>query len=338
MTVSPGSEPSTATHRLTLRTGHSIHLQQAHVFGEEERGGEDQLGQGQGAQLSPSPLRDAGRCCVLVLVHGGPGLEESHKQVLAAFASPHQGATASLAHRLRRTFPGGVILLGYDQLGCGESDKPDSAAAYSLSAYVEELADVLTWAAAEERDWGNRSPPLFVLGHSFGGQVVLELLMSGGVEAVGLLHGAVVSNSPLDETAYAQRHQVHRAGLPSDLREFIARDEEEALGNGSIGSLVYRTLVGESESEVTGSMRGWSAINRLPEGLAARDGRPPPSCLLVVAGADPTESPEEARMPCVQACDGVEVAVIEEADHFPFYSTAVAYFDAIASFMERQLG
>lgn len=79
----------------------------------------------------------------LLLVHGGPGcpsryLRDSHEALLQP----------------------GLRLVTWDQLGCGESDRPQDQALWSLDRFVEEMAAVLD---ALELD------PVDVLGQSWAG-------------------------------------------------------------------------------------------------------------------------------------------------------------------------
>ena len=93
-------------------------------------------------------------CCALVLVHGGPGLDD-HMGLLEAFErNIFKCSDTNIGH-----------IVAYDQLGCGESDKFESTEHYTLDSYVQELEHVLRWTEA------NVCTKLFVLGHSWGGQV-----------------------------------------------------------------------------------------------------------------------------------------------------------------------
>ena len=119
-----------------------------------------------------------------MLVHGGPGLDDQ-KGLLEAFQK----------NVFEETDPDISHIVAYDQLGCGQSDKPETAEFYTLDSYVQELEQVLRWTEH------NVCTKLFVLGHSWGGQVVLEMLLRQ-TAAQSVLRGAVISNSPLDEHSY----------------------------------------------------------------------------------------------------------------------------------------
>ena len=83
----------------------------------------------------------------LVCLHGGPGCPSPYLDSLIDLASAD----------LRVVF--------YDQLGCGESEKPDDASLWTMERFVREVEQVRS-----ALDLGR----IDVLGHSFGGMLAQE--------------------------------------------------------------------------------------------------------------------------------------------------------------------
>ncbi|KAG2502232.1 hypothetical protein HYH03_000718 [Edaphochlamys debaryana] len=350
---------------------------------------------------------------VLVLVHGGPGVAD-HSELL-----PLAGAALSACPSLHRVVlydQAGCGRSDAPRTGAGGAQGPGPGEARAgLAAYVDELAQVLAWvqrgpllpgdeAAAGDaphespgggpadrgsqtadqqaggRQEGGSGPPLFVLGHSWGGQLLLELLRRAEPEAceagelghtptsnqeepappgtsapravmpagVGLplartrkglrlcitdvappptqlgsgaglgessnagqctgeggggtrmltlhLAGAIVANAPLCSRASEARHRALREALDPGTRALLEAAVREA-DDGSVGSGVYRRLVGPWEGEVTGEMAVWSAISQEDgalDGRIARAGVP----LLLLSG-DEDEVPYWQYVPAV---------------------------------------
>lgn len=215
-------------------------------------------------------------CNTLVVVHGGPGLHMDHKdpELLPDFFPT---AFHTCGHHLARIVfydqlgcgksdkPNPCITAGKDEAGQVDADAEAEALAdlYSLDAYVRELDVVLQWASQLPPVSGYSSPTppavnpataavscaapqaaaqrVFVLGHSWGGQLVLEHLLctstaadqaTGGVAASpaaaqrgtrawplqACVAGAIVSNAPLCEATYGAKQEAMRAELDQGTR------------------------------------------------------------------------------------------------------------------------
>ncbi|KAI9032459.1 hypothetical protein DFJ74DRAFT_764141 [Hyaloraphidium curvatum] len=138
---------------------------------------------------------------------------------------------------------------------------------------------ILRWVkATKEADEGR----LFVLGHSWGGQVVVEFLRtvaqhgqsdqlresaqlsSGGKGFASRvsISGAVVCNSPLDERSYAAKRRALHEALDAETRRAYEAMELQDLEDASeAGKLAYRTLIGENERTITGAMITWFVLD-----------------------------------------------------------------------------
>ena len=236
---------------------------------------------------------------IMIVVHGGPGLAD------------HTESYAGLRRLLDVCDCHAMFF--YDQLGCGSSDKPVEFD-YTMSYYVNELSQVVDF--VKDRH-SNRK--ICLLGHSWGGQLVLEYICRDKPS----VSGAIVSNSPLDEAAYENKQRELRALLDEDVRRFLKEDEVAHAADGSVGSAIYSKLIGISEATITGEMRGWSILQRLG------DLKVP--CLFVSGTEDniPFDRYEMATK------HGHVVEIIHGAGHGPFFGqTADEYFRVIHNFLQ----
>jgi pimeloyl-ACP methyl ester carboxylesterase len=268
---------------------------------------------------------DGGDGTVAVLVvHGGPGLAD------------HTESYSGLVQILDHCATTCHAIIFYDQLGCGASDQPTATdnfnSLFSLSSYVDELRQVIHYLCQN-----NMEKHICLLGHSWGGQIVLEFLFAenGNNDTTVIsshVKGAIISNAPLDTETYEKKQQELREQLDASTRQFLEDDEMEQANDGSIGSLIYQTLVGISDTHIVGELKGWSVMrNHRLEQI-----RQPP-CLFVTGKFDtvPYEDYDQiAKNPTKYGYHYVHV--LEHGDHGPFFGpTAVEYFQAISSFFRQ---
>lgn len=129
------------------------------------------------------------------MVHGGPGFSHNTLKVLSPLA----------ANRF-------IIL--YDQLGCGRSDRPSNKKLWSLDRYVTELNDIVSYFKLEQ---------YHVLGHSFGGSIVLEhgLKHPEGLQSIILSSALVSVKDWLEDTA------IRKKELPDNVQLAIEQHEAD---------------------------------------------------------------------------------------------------------------
>jgi len=299
---------------------------------------------------------------VVIVVHGGPGLN-SHKEsfeglkpLLLTAADPSSSTantTAAATSRDPSCCPWIHAILFYDQLGCGASQGPpvppqsansngdETTGLYSLAYYVDELQQVL-------QHTQQRFPGLKIglLGHSWGGQIVVEYLLQQDTTTTTVLcHAATISNAPLNESTYEQKQQDIRRALPDDVRVFLELEEQEmAKNDASLGAAIYQKLIGMSDTAITGEMKNWNALARIQQSSS----RLPCPCLFV-AGTNDTIPHKEYESLVLErktadsnasSSDGgggfkAQVAILDHGDHAPFYGdTAQAYIHRIQAFLE----
>lgn len=191
----------------------------------------------------------------LLALHGGPGGTSCRFAALAPLADERP-------------------VIYYDQLGSGRSDHPSDTTLWTVARFVDELEAV-------RRGLGLDS--LVLLGHSWGGALAAEYLLSAPRPAVR----AVILSSPLLSTPrWIADANALRAAMPAPLRDALDRHErdgttdhpayqaatdsfyarhvsriatppEPACAGVTGNDTIYRQMWGPTEFRSTGSLRTW---------------------------------------------------------------------------------
>ena len=200
----------------------------------------------------------------LLVLHGGPGYTHYHLENLAKLAGNDQA----------------IIL--YDQLGCGKSDRPDDPKLWTIQLFIDEIAALRNALHLEE---------IYLLGHSWGGSLAVEYMLTKPVGVRKLILSSPLLDSQMwvDEANTlidklpnwaAMVMRKHQAADSTDTYEyeqayaeyklrFICRIRPYPLSltkaDNEAGMAVYATMWGPSETCITGTLMGWSVMDRLPE-------------------------------------------------------------------------
>ena len=208
--------------------------------------------------------RDVGReeSVALVCLHGGPGSTHWYFEPLE-----------ELAHAGRR-----VVV--YDQLGCGNSDRPHDDRLWTVETFVDEL-DTLRVALGLDR--------IHLFGTSWGSMLALEYVLRGrrGLVSLNLNSPPTASSTWAAEAARLRDAlpEHHRRALEEHAEnathpDYVAAEEEfwrrhiclvdpppefVRRGRAERGTQVYRVLWGLSEWNPNGRLRDWDVRGRLSE-------------------------------------------------------------------------
>lgn len=268
--------------------------------------------------VSPDPEK------VLLLLNGGPGLPCDY------LLTPH---LELLKH--------GWTLHSYDQLGCGESDKPEDAALWSLPRYVTELEEVVSalglgrysllghsWGTWLGSEFALRNQPAiakYVLadGDCDTPHLVeqLERLRSAlGAETVAMMKRHEAEGT-LDHPQYQAavtilnyRHVCRLQAWPEPLTRSLAQ--------WNMGP--YTTIQGPNEFTYTGNIRDWSLLPKLGELRVP--------CLVLCGEFD--ELPVACSARIHDALPDSRLKVFAGCSHMPFYEDPGAYFPFLRRFLE----
>ena len=256
----------------------------------------------------------------LLLLHGGPGSGSGSFEGFVALADERP-----------------VIL--YDQLGCGKSDRPNNPQLWTLERFVTELEQVVT---------ALNYPKLHLLGHSWGGTLAAEYLLTKKPPSVV----SVILSSPLlDTKRWVQDAERYIAQLPPTqqraMRLYAATDEpskqayKEAVTlynrqhlyrngpmppNPGFGSQVYETMWGPDEAQATGSLKNYSRANDL-KNLAVP--------VLYLCGRHDEAAPATVAYFQKQTPNS-QLVIFEKASHKAYWEVPEEYFKTVRAFLRTQ--
>jgi proline iminopeptidase len=264
----------------------------------------------------------AGR--TLLLLNGGPGLPCDY------LLTPHLALVDE-----------GWTVVSYDQLGCGESDRPEDASLWTLERYVRELEEVVSAMGLERTH---------LLGHSWGTWLGTEFALRNQARIARY----VIADGDCDTPHLVGQLERLRSALGHDTVEMMKRREaagtiEHPEYQAAITLLNYRhvcrldtwpapltrslekwnmgpynTIQGPNEFTYTGNIRDWSLIPKLG-GLRV-------PCLVLCGEFDELPPPCSYRMH--NALPDSQLHVFPDCSHMPFYEDPPAYFERLLQFLE----
>jgi proline iminopeptidase len=259
----------------------------------------------------------------LLLLHGGPGGRS------CAFAVLHDLATD------RR-------VIRYDQLGSGKSDRPDDLSLWRTERFVDELDAVRK--ALDLRE-------VHILGHSWGGTLATEYLLTKGQQGVR----SVILSSPLISTPrWLEDTRRLRRSLPEPVQKALnsceaveTADEPACVAANDVfeehfvrgaktlpavpecegitgGDQVYRHMWGAGEFTATGLLRDYDRTDRLGDLTVP---------VLFLAGRRDEAAPEtiadfHRRVP------GARMKVFENSAHGTYRTETAEYVRTVRQFLD----
>jgi proline-specific peptidase len=259
----------------------------------------------------------------LLCLHGGPGFTHYYLEPLEALADRRQ-------------------VIFYDQLGCGNSDRPDDSSLWTVDRFVEELAQVRAALGLEE---------LHLFGSSWGGMLAMQYTLDRKPD----LRSLILCGSPASMIRWVADCDELLADEPGEVRQVIRQHEgggftacpeyqaailgfyrahvcrmnpwpaglEQSFAEA--GYQVYNTMNGPSEFTVTGTLKNWDIMDRLGE-LAV-------PALLVGGRYDECTPGHLAEMASRIAASQLEI--IEDASHLCFAEQPGIFADLVNTFLDR---
>lgn len=262
----------------------------------------------------------------LLVLHGGPGVPHDYLEPLEALAQSRP-------------------VVFYDQLGCGNSDRPSDKSLWTIDRFVDELAKVR---AALKLD------RVHLLGHSWGTIVAADYLLNRKPEGVV---SVTFAGPALSVKRWVADQRVWLLELPESVQAAI-RDAEasgkydtpefqnatnafyarhvcridpwpdyvtRALSAEKMGMDVYLHMNGPSEFVVTGTIKDYDVVDRLKEIKT-------PS--LFVCGRYDEATPWTTEF-YHRNLPGSRFAVIEDASHVPHAERPKAFNKVVNDFLEH---
>ncbi|QSZ67168.1 alpha/beta fold hydrolase [Methanofollis aquaemaris] len=270
-----------------------------------------------GAEQSGTPL---------LVLHGGPGCTWDYLEPLAVL--------------------GGRPVIFYDQLGCGDSDRPADPSLWTLERAVDELAAVREVLGLDR---------VHILGQSWGTMRAVEYMLThrpAGVESL------VLSAPCLSASRWAADGRRYLQALPEPHRQAILRAEEAGVYDDPtyqeamtayyrrhvcrldpwpeclmrtferLNTDIYLQMWGPSEFTITGSLRNFERAGRLHEITAPT---------LFTCGEFDEATPATTAY-YHHMMQGSEIAVFKGAAHEHHLENTGEYLAIVRAFLSRAEG
>jgi proline iminopeptidase len=261
----------------------------------------------------------------VLLLHGGPGASHEYMQCFADVLPQ-----------------AGYEMYFYDQLGCGQSDKPDDTSLWTLPRYLDEVEEVIEALELER---------LVLVGHSWGGMLGIEYALRHPER----LSGFVLSNMSASFADYGAYVHHLRDTLPAPIRarltelenagkqnsqEYDAIIHRELYGRyicrldpwpepvqrslGGINPVIYNQMQGPDEFTLTGNLMNWdrwadlSRIQTRTLAMGARHDEMNPDSIRREAKLIPQSS----------------LFISETGSHLAMWDDQKNYFEALLAFLD----
>jgi pimeloyl-ACP methyl ester carboxylesterase len=244
----------------------------------------------------------------LLALHGGPG--GSHLPLTAL---------APLAEQGRR-------VVFFDQLGSGESSRPDDPSLWTVETFVGQVQSVRDGLGLER---------IHLFGSSWGGMLALEYTFTRPFGIASLILNSTPTNAPRWAVETLRLHADLPPGLDDEQaeaefkRRHICRLDPEpevlAVARAQFGAQVYETMWGPNEFTVTGTLKEWDVIHRLGEIDVPT---------LITSGRHDECTPALVE-PLATGIRGAEWVLFEESAHMPYLEEPDRYLEVVGGFLER---
>ena len=259
----------------------------------------------------------------LLCLHGGPGFTHYYLEALEELAD-------------RRA------VIFYDQLGCGNSDRPNDASLWSIERFVEELGVVRDALGLDH---------LHLFGSSWGGMLAMQYVLDRQPRLDSLILcgspasiprwiadcAELLKRQPPEVQETIRHHEEggftacpeYQAALLGFYKEHVCRMDPwpEGLERSfaEAGYDVYNTMNGPSEFTVVGTFKDWDVTERLAEIRIP----------TLLTGGRHDECRPEHLDDMHRRIRESELAIIEDASHLCFAEQRDEYMAVVNDFLER---
>ena len=260
----------------------------------------------------------------LLCLHGGPGVPHDYLEPLEALAAT------------------GRRVIFYDQLGCGNSDRPHDPAMWTVDLFVEEVGAVREALGLDR---------IHLFGSSWGGMLALAYALT---QPSGLA-GLITAGSPASVPRWMEEIARLRDELPPEVQQTLLKHEQAGTTDSEeyqttmlvfyrrhvcrldpwpayldrafeqTGEEVYNTMNGPSEFHVIGVIKDFDVLGQL--GAIAVP-------TLITCGRYDEVTPATNEL-VHRAIPGAEMVVFEHSSHTPYIEETARYLPLLSGFMDR---
>jgi len=260
----------------------------------------------------------------LVLLHGGPGAGSLYLKPLEQLAGADRRVVV------------------YDQLGCGESDRPDDGSLWRSDRFVDELEALRAHLGLDGFD---------LYGHSWGGMLATDYALANQEHLRSLVLASTIADAGL------LRREMDRLleDFPAEIQETLRRHEEAGTTESAeyqdaimavyrvhlcrcdpwppevektfqdFAMDVYVPMWGPSEFCYDGNLSAWDRVDRL------REIRVP---TLITVGLHDELTPACSEQ-IHERVPHSELVVFENGSHMTFWEEPARYVSVVDDFLRR---
>lgn len=260
----------------------------------------------------------------LLCLHGGPGMPHDYLEPLEAIADT------------------GRRVIFYDQLGCGNSDRPDDSSLWTVELFIEEVDTVRDALGLDH---------VHLLGQSWGGMLAMEYVLTKPAGLASLTLASTLSSSP----QWISEANRLRDKLPAEVQETLLKHEQAGTTDDPayqeammvfyrrhfcrldpwpdcvertferLGEQVYNTMWGPSEFHATGSLKNWDIRHRLGEILVPT---------LITSGRY-DEATTVVTQTLHEGIPNTEWVIFEHSAHLSHVEESERFIQVLGEFLDR---
>jgi proline iminopeptidase len=260
----------------------------------------------------------------LLVLHGGPGAPHDYLEPLEALSDERP-------------------VIFYDQLGCGNSDRPGDLSLWTIERFVNELEQVRTYLGLDK---------MHLLGQSWGTMLAVDYMLAKKPKDVVSL---ILSGPCLSLSRFTSDQKAYLLELPEALQRIInegeasgcfgSREYQDAMMTyysihmcrldpspdcmnrtmEKMGYEVYEQMWGPSEFTITGTLKGYERADRLKEISVPT---------LFTCGRYDEATPSTTAY-YHSLLPGSEIAIFEDASHQHHLEKAEEYLKVVRNFIDK---
>ena len=261
----------------------------------------------------------------LLIVHGGPGVPCGY-----------------VYHAHTEYAAQGFEVVSWDQLGCGQSDRPDDPTLWTVARYVEEVEEV-----RRQLGW-NR---FLMIGNSWGGMLGIEYCLAHPEHVRAFVMGNSAASMPrlirgfdrvkaalgsdtvrmmsLREAEGTTAHAEYAAARTLLMHRHMCRAEVwpqpllDSMAPEGIGDGPFKAMFGPHFFNCSGNLRDWDRMADLPYVRVPT--------LLTTSEWDYL-LPEYARL-AQEHLPNSDLVIFRDSGHLPFWDAIDRYHPAVLGFL-----
>lgn len=260
----------------------------------------------------------------LLVLHGGPGAPHDYLEPLEALSDERP-------------------VVFYDQLGCGNSDKPSDTSLWTIERFVDELEQIRTYLGLDK---------MHLLGQSWGTMLAVDFMLAKKPKSVMSL---ILSGPCLSSSRFASDQKLYLLELPETLQKIIneveasgcfgSREYQDAMmayykihvcrldpwpdclnrTMEKLGNEVYEQMWGPSEFTITGRLKGYERADLLKEISVPT---------LFTCGRYDESTPSTTAY-YHSMLPGSEIYIFEDASHLHHLEKSGEYLEIVRNFIDK---